>query len=145
MNETIVNFIQQQQIASICCVDEYNNPYCFTCFFAFNRRDGLLYFKSSASSHHIKLLLRQTQVAGTILPGKLEPLSMKGIQFGGMVLPEGHSLTSNAVNSYHFKYPFAMAMPGKVYTIQLTHVKMTDNSKGFGKKITWERNKPATV
>jgi uncharacterized protein YhbP (UPF0306 family) len=38
------------------------------------------------------------------------------------------------------KYPFALAIPGDVYTIQPDYIKLTDNTIGFGKKLTWLRN-----
>jgi hypothetical protein len=34
----------------------------------------------------------------------------------------------------------ALAMPGHIWTIQLTEIKMTDNTLGFGKKIAWSRS-----
>lgn len=50
MNETIMRFLQQQSCATICCVDERGKPRCFSCFYAFNREEVLLYFKSQADS-----------------------------------------------------------------------------------------------
>jgi uncharacterized protein YhbP (UPF0306 family) len=33
-----------------------------------------------------------------------------------------------------------LAIPGETRTIQISHIKMTDSTKGFGKKITWNRD-----
>jgi uncharacterized protein YhbP (UPF0306 family) len=139
MNETIILFIQKQTCATVCCVDENNKPYCFSCFYAFNAEDGLLYFKSSSGAHHSSLIKKNAFIAGTVLPDKLNTLLVKGIQFEGVVLDANHSLVKNAARYYHKKYPIALAMQGEISVIQITHIKMTDSTKGFGKKITWSR------
>lgn len=138
MNETIVRFIEKQTCATVCCVEENNKPYCFSCFYAFNAGEGLLYFKSSSDTHHSSLMKDNAFVAGTILPDKLNTLLVKGIQFEGVVLGPNHSLVKNASRYYHKKYPIALAMQGEISVIQITHIKMTDSTKGFGKKTTWK-------
>ena len=88
MNDNIIEFIEKQKCASICCVDAEGNPYCFSCFYAFNADEGQFYFKSSADTYHIKIILANPSVAGTILPDKLSLFTVKGIQFQGRVLSE---------------------------------------------------------
>lgn len=85
MNETIIHFLQKQTSATVSCVDEKCRPYCFSCFYAFNFEEGLLYYKSSADSHHAQLMSTNPFVAGTVLPDKLNKLIVKGVQFQGMV------------------------------------------------------------
>lgn len=139
MNETIILFLQQQSSATICCVDEQGKPYCFSCFYAFNQQEGLLYFKSSADSHHSVLMKKNPFIAGTVLPDKLNKIIVKGVQFEGIVLDELHLLTKQSSNYYHKKHLMALAIPGKTWAIQINRIKMTDSTKGFGKKITWNR------
>ena len=139
MDKRIMEFAQNQKVASICCLDERGRPYCFSCFFSLDGEDELLYFKSSSDSYHANLMCIKPEIAGAILPDKLNMLAIKGIQFSGSVLPVNHVLTKNASKHYHSKYPFALAISGNVYTVQLTKIKMTDNSNVFGKKIAWER------
>lgn len=139
MNECIIAFLKGQTVATVCCVDEENRPYCFSCFFAFDEKKQLLYFKSSAQTQHAQLLLQNGTVAGTILPDKLNPLAIKGLQFSGEIVESANPLTADAGSVYHRKYPFALAMKGDLWTVRLTNIKMTDNTLQFGKKITWER------
>jgi uncharacterized protein YhbP (UPF0306 family) len=139
MNESITCFIEKQKCATVCCVDEKGQPYCFSCFYAFNAEEGVLYFKSSDRTNHIKLMKENPVIAGTILPDKLQMLVVKGIQFQGVFLLQQHEFTKDGSKHYHSKYPFALAVPGEVWTIRLTHIKMTDSSKGFGNKIDWIR------
>lgn len=138
MNERILDFIQGQKVASICCVDEENAPYCFSCFFAFDEKSLVLYFKSSSETRHAQLLKKNGAVAGTIQPDKLNPLAIKGLQFTGVMVEPNDPLAANAFSVYHKKYPFAIAMKGDVLTIKLTAIKMTDNTLQFGKKIAWK-------
>jgi uncharacterized protein YhbP (UPF0306 family) len=145
MNEHIVDFIQKQKVATLCCVDEEKAPYCFSCFFAFDEVKHLLYFKTSASSHHGRLLQQNGRVSGTINPDKLNSLAIKGIQFSGQVVEPDDSVTADASAIYHKKYPFAYAMKGDIWTVRVTTIKMTDNTLGFGKKITWKLENCAPV
>jgi hypothetical protein len=140
MTDNILKFINSQTCASVCCIGlQAKQPYCFSCFYAFNSVDGLLVFKSSAAAHHSLLIKKNSFVAGTILPDKLNSLVVKGIQFEGNVLAFDHPLAINAFKNYHKKHPLALAIPGDMWTIQLNHIKMTDSSLGFGKKIIWSR------
>lgn len=135
----IVTFLEKQTCASICCVDEQSNPYSFSCFYAFNSAEGLLYYKSSATTRHSVLLQQNAKVSGTILPDKLKKMLVQGIQFTGRIVTAEDPLAKNAGTRYHFRFPFALAMQGEVWTIQLEAIKMTDSGKAFGKKTTWKR------
>jgi len=140
MEERISRFIKKQTCAGICCVDETGNPYCFSCFYAFNGDRDLLFFKSSSSARHSSLLTKNPSVAGTIQPDKLNILVIKGIQFEGIVLQEDHPSSKNAAAEYYKKFPMALAIPGEIWTVQLNIIKMTDSTMGFGKKVSWKRN-----
>lgn len=72
------------------------------------------------------------------MPDKLHALAIKGIQFHGMVLPASDERTKDASFRYHASFPFASVVPGEVWTIQLSHIKMTDSTNGFGAKIVWD-------
>ena len=141
MKDIIINFINKQTCASVCCSTKVDNrPYCFSSFYAFNSEEGLLYFKSSKETTHSKIISENKFVAGTILPDKLSTLQIKGIQFEGIILPDYDPMAKDASLQYHKHHPMALAMPGNMWTIQLTEIKMTDNSLGFGKKIIWSRS-----
>lgn len=139
MDESIINFLQNQSVMTVCYTDVEGNPNCFPCFFAFNNSKALLYFKSSSSSYHVKNLGNKPEVAGSILPDKLNIMALKGVQFQATVLPPDHPLMHNASRYYYQRFPMALVIPGDIYSIQLTEIKMTDGAKGFGKKITWKR------
>lgn len=139
MNETIIQFLQEQSSASICCVDATGKPYCFSCFYAFNSITGLLYFKSSANSHHAALMQENPFVAGTVLSDKLNKIFIKGIQFDAIVLDTRQPLVKQTLGIYLKKHPLALAIPGDIWALQINYIKMTDSTLGFGKKIIWKR------
>jgi len=145
MNINIQKFLSLQTCASICCIDKDNKPYCFSCYFAFNEDDGLLYFKSSLDSHHVGLLLENPAVAITVLPDTLNKLAVKGVQMQGLVLNLKDSRALAASTFYHKRNPMAYAIKGTVFSVRIDVIKMTDSSRVFGKKLCWERGIPEVL
>ena len=139
MNENIIPFIQQQSCATVCYTDEAGVPFCFSCYYVFNEQEVLLYFKTSADSHHSVMMKKNPRIAGTVLPDKLNKIATRGIQFRGELLDAHDTLCTDAYSNYHKKIPMALAMKGEVLTIRMDSIKMTDSTKIFGKKTTWER------
>ena len=139
MNEKITAFISKQTCGNLCCVDKDGKPWCFSFFYAFNKAEGLLYYKSSEDTRHSGIIMKNPFVAGTILPDKLSLLQIKGVQFEGTVIPFEDFLAKGAYSAYHKKFPFSIAMPGQIWTIRLEEIKYTDNSLGFGTKLKWNR------
>lgn len=145
MNEQIINFLKEQTAATICCVDAEAIPYCFTCFYAFNPIEGLVYYKSSPNAMHSLLIKENAIISGTILPDKLNKMAVKGVQFSGEVLDPKHLLCFDASFIYNRKHPMAMTIKGEVFTIRLNTVKLTDSTLGFGRKVMWKRNEPGSL
>lgn len=140
MEAAISSFINSQTNLTFCtCIGEI--PYCANCFYAWNEKLNALIFKSGDDTRHIQEALKNKNIAGTILPDKLETGKIKGIQFSGMFSePAGEALTI-CKETYYKKYPFARVFAGEIWMIQLDKIKMTDNTLGFGKKLLWEREK----
>lgn len=81
-------------------------------------------------------------VAGTILPDKLDKLKVKGLQFRGEVLKD-HEISSRASRLYHLRYPMALLIPGQIWAVRVLSIKYTDSAMRFGKKLLWEAGSPA--
>ena len=140
MKAEIINFIKENKVATICCTDGNSMPYCFQCFYAFDEKNYLLFFKSSLTTFHSKLMTENPAIAGTVQTEKVDLLTLKGIQFTGTTLEEVFPDNINPSHFYHKKFPFAIAKSGKVWCIKLEMVKMTDNTNILGKKLRWERS-----
>ena len=137
MNPSISEFLLSQSCANISCLDREGKPYSFSCYYVYHPHLNQLYFKSSDDAAHVGYLTQNASISGTILPDKLNKLMVKGLQFEGICLNETDPLCKGAAQYYHKKNPMALAMPGKVWTIQFAHLKLTDSSLGFGKKLHW--------
>lgn len=145
MNELLSGYLENQTCANICSVDPDGLPYCFSCFYLFDKENGLLYFKSSAETYHAKCLVKNGKVAGTILPDKLDKLKVKGLQFRGEVLLKDHRFSERSSKLYHRHYPMALIIPGEIWTIRLSSIKFTDSTLGIGKKLHWEAGNPVAL
>jgi uncharacterized protein YhbP (UPF0306 family) len=137
-HKAIETFIQSQTALSM-ATSTNDLPYCASCFYAYVVEKQALIFKSGKETQHIVAALHNKQVAGTILPDKLVTGSVKGIQFNGVFIePEG-AMLDEARKIYYQKYPFALAFSGELWMIELSSIKFTDNTLGFGKKLNWQR------
>ncbi|HSC54505.1 MAG TPA: hypothetical protein VLC98_12820 [Phnomibacter sp.] len=141
----IQKFIDSQTVASICCTNGNGELHCFSCYYAFDSNVNLLYFKTNDNTLHMQWMEEWTHIAGTILPDKQKKVLVKGIQLNGKLLPTDDPLVQQATKIYHLRFPFTLAMKGKVHAIRLDKIKMTDNSLGFGTKLLWERVTPMHI
>lgn len=145
MDADILKFIKKQTCATIATAGEKGEPYCFHVFYVIDADNMRLYYKTSNESYHALLMMKNTKIAGAILPDKLNKLMIKGIQFEGVVLHEEDPVVKNASSYYHKKNPLGLAVPGTIWVLQIDHIKMTDNTKGFGTKLHWYREKNAAA
>jgi uncharacterized protein YhbP (UPF0306 family) len=139
----INHFAADQTVANVCCHDANGALHCFSCYYAYNAEQQLLHFKSADDTLHMQLMAKHPDVAGTILPDKLNKLKVQGLQFSGTLLDTNDNEAKQAGKRYHAKFPLAIGMDGKVHTIKLSWVKMTDNTLGFGTKLVWDRKHSA--
>ncbi len=138
MDKRIETFIEKQKNLTLCTC-ENNVPYCANCFYAFMSDEKMLIFKSGSATKHISQALKNNTVAGTILPDLDKTGTIKGIQFSGNFSAPANNLLDKARKAYYKKFPFAIAIAGEIWVIELVTIKMTDNTLGIGKKLTWER------
>ncbi|RPD47348.1 MULTISPECIES: pyridoxamine 5'-phosphate oxidase family protein [Chitinophagaceae] len=140
MDATITAYLHEQKLASVCCVDAEGFPYCFNCYCAYDEANGWLYFKSSPDTAHARMIAENRRVAGTILPAKLTPLDTRGVQFTGEVLPDDQYAALRAARLYYKRYPFAVAISGHIYAVQLNCIKLSETHNGLKKKWLWKRS-----
>lgn len=138
MDKKIESYIGSQKNMTFCTAAD-NSPYCANCFYVFLEKENHLIFKSSPETTHIVNALKNDKVAGTIIPDTSKVGVIKGVQFTGKFLTPDTVLLEKAKKAYFGKYPFSLAIPGELWAIELQKIKMTDNTLGFGKKISWEK------
>lgn len=153
MHEAISDFLASQTVMTI-ATSITDEPYCAPCFFAYNAAHQVLVFKSDRETVHVKNGLQNSNVGGSILPDQVVKGRVRGLQFTGVMMTianpensadagdshpaEAYITLADAKKSYYKKFPFALAIPGVIWIIQLHWIKFTDNTLGFGKKRIWE-------
>lgn len=139
MDKKISEYISENKVMTI-ATSVNNVPYCANCFYVFDEEKKILIFLSDDSTRHISEALQNSYVAGTINTEVTSVAKIKGLQFtGNFINPEGE-LQKRFYNVYYNKFPFAKAKPSLVWGVELNYIKMTDNTLGFGKKLTWSLN-----
>ena len=137
IDKEILEFIATNKIASVCCAAN-NIPHCFNCFYSVLPTDNCLVFKSSPDSRHIKMIGENNVVAGTIISSEISLAKVQGIQFEGVVVAKG-AIGMGATQSYYLRYPFAIAVPGVIWVLELHTLKYTNTTNGIKHKAEWER------
>ena len=132
MNEKIATFLKANHLLHLCVVYE-GAAYGASCFYLYD--DGFLLFASNQSTNHMRGILSDPRVAGTIACCEQEIAKLRGVQFRGVV----RKATKEQKKRYYRKYPLALSIGEPVWAIELEWIKMTDNRLGFGKKIEWFR------
>ena len=137
ISKEILEFIVNNKFGSVCCTSG-NKPHCFSCFYAVLEEDGCLVFKSSENSTHIQIIAGNNQVAGTIISSEISMSKIEGIQFEGTIINKD-TTTLQAAKAYYLRYPFAVAVPGRLWVLRLNAIKYTNTTNGIKHKKTWER------
>jgi len=138
MDKRIQKFIGKNKVLTM-CTSEDNVPYCASCFYAYDEEAQLLIFSSENYTRHIEQAIKNTSVSGTINTKNKTIAKIQGIQFTGEFISPSEEQQKAFYSVYYKRFPFAKAIPAPIWAIQLTWIKMTDNSLGFGKKLVWER------
>jgi uncharacterized protein YhbP (UPF0306 family) len=102
--------------------------------------ENALAFTTDTDTRHGQEFFKNPLVAGSVVLETLIIGKIRGIQFQGIVSePEGEML-NKAKSVYLTRFPVAMLIETHLWIVELTHIKMTDNRLGFGKKLIWTRN-----
>ena len=137
ISKEILAFIVNNKFGSVCCTSG-NKPHCFSCFYAVLEEEGCLVFKSSENSTHMQMIAENNLVAGTIISSEISMSKIEGIQFEG-IIENKDSLGIRAAKAYYLRYPFAVAVPGRLWILELNTIKYTNTTNGIKHKKTWER------
>ena len=140
IDPSIPKFIAAQTVLTMASFDD-TFPHCANCFYVYHEEWKALIFKSGEETNHIKLSLKNSFVGGTILPNALKTGITQGIQFKGIFINPTGNLKEEAEKVYYGKYPFARAMGGKVWVIELSDIIFTDKIMAIGKKLHWHKHK----
>jgi uncharacterized protein YhbP (UPF0306 family) len=136
IDSRIIRFFRKHHVLTIATAVE-NEPWCASCFYVYLEQENALVFTSGLDTRHGQEFLRNRQVAGSVVLETMIIGKIRGIQFQGIISePEG-DLLSDSRTAYLKRFPIAALMDTRLWIVRLTHIKMTDNKLGFGKKLIW--------
>ncbi|MEC6796291.1 YhbP family protein [Photobacterium sp. S4TG1] len=138
MNKTkhICDFIKNNHLLTL-CVNSHSDLWCANCYYIFDSNTMSLFIMTSEESYHSQLMMLNKNIAGTIAPQPKNIIDIKGIQFKGYIEKLTNKEEKRAKKNYYNIFPAAKLISAPIWEIKLTMIKMTDNSLGFGKKLTW--------
>ena len=129
--EKIVNFISEHHVMSLATTADSEISSC-NLFYAFSKKELCFVVASSDDTTHIQHILKNPNIAGTIVLETKTIGKIQGLQFRGTF----SVLDNKEMSKLYFKtFPYALAMMPKLWQIKVKYFKMTDNNLGFGKKI----------
>lgn len=134
----ILKFLNKNHVLSLCAAAD-GEMWSASCFYVTGSQPMSLYFMTELKTLHGTLMAKSSQVVGTIAPHPKTIALIKGIQFRGEATVLTDDEERHARHLYCTHFPVAIAMKAPVWRLALQHIKMTDNTLGFGKKLLWNR------
>lgn len=137
--KSISDFITQNHVISFCCCSD-DDIWAANSFYIYDKDNVCFYFMSDPETRHGQLAINNDKVAGTINEQPSNILSIKGLQYRGIIsLVNDDTEKSQAYDAYTHQFPIAKIKSLPIWKIQIEEMKFTNNSLGFGKKLRWSR------
>jgi len=133
--EKIAAFIEQHHLLSLATIGQ--RLWCCSMFYAFDPEAVAFIVASDESTEHMRNIKDNEYVAGTVALETKTVGKIQGIQFAAHVRKADDEESQRV---YFTRFPYARVMNPTLWRIELDEVKMTDNTLGFGKKISWKRS-----
>ena len=133
MDKKIAAFIKKHHLLSL--ATEGERLWCCSMFYAYDEVEKTFIVASDESTEHMENVAQNARVAGTVALETKTVGKIQGIQFTGKM-----ERCPDALQTLYFEvFPYARIMNSTLWRIRLDELKMTDNTIGFGKKISWLR------
>jgi uncharacterized protein len=132
----ISKFLRKHHVLTISTTVN-NQPWCASCFYVYLERENALVFTTDPETRHGREFILNPSVAGSVALETRVIGKIRGIQFQGYISEPENELSDIARRAYLKRFPVAMLMETHLWIVELTHIKMTDNRLGFGKKLIW--------
>lgn len=130
----IVRFIRKHHVLTLATHDE-GLPYCSNAFYGYDTERNLLIFSADRATHHAQQMERNQHVAASIVLETRVVGRLQGLQLCGSVA----LADEQARKTYLRRFPFAAMIELTLWALEPSFMKYTDNTLGFGTKLTWNR------
>lgn len=136
-DERIQKFIRRHHLLTLATVSAEGAPYCSNAFYAYDVTRNILIFTSDDNTRHAVEMAAEPRVAACIAPETRVVGRVQGIQICGTVSEGG----DEERKIYLRRFPYAAAIGiQRLYRLEPTFMKLTDNTLGFGKKLIWTKD-----
>ena len=140
VDEKIIRFFRKHHVLTIATAVE-TEPWCANCFYVYLKEENALVFTTDLDTRHGQEFAKNPLVAGSVVLETMIIGKIRGIQFQGIVSEPKDEKLQKAKIAYLKKFPVAALMNTRLWIVELTNIKMTDNRLGFGKKLIWQRGR----
>lgn len=121
------------------CVAREDELWCATAFYLYDPQQVVFYLLSETHTRHAQMTGERARVAGTVSGQPKTVALIRGVQFRGEIRLLAGQESDAARARYNRRFPVARALHAPVWEIRLDELKFTDNTLGFGKKLSWLR------
>ena len=133
MDAKITAYIAKHHLLSLSTSGE--RLWCCSMFYTYDPESVSFIVASDEATEHMGNVMLNPLVAGTVALETKTVGKIQGIQFAGVM----ERCPEPLQKLYFDAFPYARVMNPTLWRIRIDEVKMTDNTLGFGKKITWKR------
>ena len=137
INKKITDFFAEHHVLTLSTAND-NKPYSCNCFYAYLLDENLFVCTSDEKTKHVQDIRKNNYVSGSVVLETKTIGKIQGVQFNGFMSEPDKELLKKSKKAYLKLFPYAVLMKTKLWVIELTFIKMTDNRLGFGKKLIWE-------
>ena len=138
MEERIVRFLKKHHVLTLATSAD-DSPYCANLFYAWLEEEQAFVFTSSLNTKHAADALASPEAAASVVLESKTVGKLQGVQLLGRMYRPGGGLLAKARKRYLKRFPYAAVVDLEIWILEVTWVKMTDNTLGFGKKLIWKK------
>lgn len=135
IDERIVRFIRRHHVLTLATADDTGTPYCSNAFYFYDRERNRFVFAGDPATRHVEEFLRRPQIAASVAVETRIVGKIQGLQLCGTV----READEEERKGYHLRFPYTVLSDLRLWTIEPTRMKFTDNTLGFGKKLIWNK------
>ena len=135
VDKKIERFISKHHVLTLATSTLGGEPYCCNCFYAYDAESAAFIFTTDSMTHHGQMMLQNRSVAASIVLETRTVGKVQGLQITGQAVEarDGDRLT------YIKAFPYAAVADLSLWRLEAKMMKLTDNTLGFGKKLTWQK------
>lgn len=124
---------------TLATVNEQGLAWCCSIFYVYVPDSRELVFTSGIDTCHGAHLVKNAEVAASIVLESRVVARLQGVQIRGTV--RGVPADSNYTRSFLKRFPYAAMSLKEMWVLSVDYAKYTDNTLGFGTKLIYEKLK----